>query len=93
MKDKKIPQSFVSWLKRQLKDEGDMDRIDVVAHYDFILSLKENKEEFKRIFSTFFKPQKSEINKKEQREHETRVALEQNINHLNNRFGVEINIV
>ena len=93
MKQKKIPKSFLTWLKNRIKDEVDIKEIDVEAYYERDLNLSENKSHFEEQFKYFFKPIIPKMTKKEIKRQDIENELKQNKNNLSERFGIEIKLV
>lgn len=93
MKPKQIPKSFALWLKNQLVNDMDIDKIDVTAYYDHAITVAENKTVFTQKFGNLFKPTHAKLTKAEQKEVEKQHILESKKAEYSERFGIEIKMV
>lgn len=93
MKHRKIPKSLIKWIAKRLKEEGSMDKIDVVAHYDKSLTLSENKQLFEQKYGIYFKPVEPKLTRKQIKQQEIECEFEQRKANLSERFGIELKFV
>jgi len=89
--NKKIPKKFVGWAKAHFKDN--LDLLDVEHEYDRSLSVEENEQIFREKFGNYFVEKQPKMTKKEMAEAEAMLKKDDNLNALESRFGVKIEMV